>query len=215
MSLKKHKVVIVEDHTLLSQAIAGVVNNFEQFEVSYLCKNGQELIDKLSALKNNVPDIILMDVNMPVMNGIEATKWLSENHPSIYVLALSVEDDEPTILKMIRAGAKGYLLKDVEKSILEEALSELMLIGFYHTKQVSKLLVKSLSGKNNEVVLKENELRFMKLACTELTYKAIADQMCLSPKTIDGYRDALFEKLNVKNRVGLAVYAIKNKIYTP
>jgi DNA-binding NarL/FixJ family response regulator len=214
MSEKKNQVVIVEDHTLLSQAIAGIVNGFDDFEVSYLCKNGQDLIDKFTTADENYPDIVLMDVNMPVMNGIEATKWLSENHPSIYVLALSVEDDESTILKMIRAGAKGYLLKDVEKSILEEALLELMSIGFYHTRQVSNLLVKSVSQRNNEIILKEREVTFMKYACTELTYKEIADKMCLSPKTIDGYRDALFVKLNVRNRVGLVVYAIKNKIYT-
>jgi len=214
--MKKNTVVIVEDHLLLSQAIASIVNQFDAFQVSYLCKNGQVLVDRFSESEENIPDIVLMDINMPVMNGIETTAWVSKQHPKVKVLALSLEDDENTILKMLRAGAKGYLLKDTEKSILEQALLEVIEVDFYHSKNVQNILVKSLKSKTEKKPkLKENELTFLKLACTELTYKAIADKMCLSPKTIDGYRDVLFQKLNVKNRVGLAVYAIKNKIYTP
>lgn len=212
----KYSVVIVEDHTLLSQAIAGMVNTFDKFKVLYTCKNGQELIDKFSESPKNIPDIVLMDINMPIMNGLETTEWITKNHPIVNVVALSVEDEENTILKMLRVGAKGYLLKDVEKTILEHALIEIMDVGFYHSKNVASLLVKSLSGKGNGgPQFKENELIFMKLACTEFTYKEIADKMFLSPKTIDGYRDVLFDKLGIRNRVGLAVYAIKNKIYTP
>lgn len=212
----KYSVVIVEDHTLLSQAIAGMVNTFDKFKVLYTSKNGQELIDKFSDSSKNIPDIVLMDINMPIMNGIETTEWVTKNHPLVNVMALSVEDEEMTILKMLRVGAKGYLLKDVEKSILEHALIEIMDVGFYHSKNVANILVKSLSSNGKDIVrFKDNELVFMKLACTELTYKEIADKMFLSPKTIDGYRDSLFDKLGIRNRVGLAVYAIKNKIYTP
>jgi DNA-binding NarL/FixJ family response regulator len=130
-------------------------------------------------------------------------------------MALSVEDDDITVLKMLKAGAIGYLLKDTEKAILEKALIEIVENGFYHTKSVTNLLMKSISGNvEEELTFKERELTFINLACTELTYKEIADKMCLSPKTIDGYRNNLFVKLNVKNRVGLVMYAIKNKIYT-
>jgi DNA-binding NarL/FixJ family response regulator len=130
-------------------------------------------------------------------------------------MALSVEDDDITVLKMLKAGAIGYLLKDTEKAILEKALIEIAETGFYHSKNVTNLLMKSVSGNiEKELTFKERELAFMKLSCTELTYKEIADKMCLSPKTIDGYRNDLFVKLNVKNRVGLVMYAIKNKIYT-
>ena len=211
--MKKHSVAIIEDHTLLSEAIAGVVETFEQFEVAFLCKNGAGLIEKLKS--NALPEIILMDVNMPIMNGIETTKWLSENHPDIYVLALTVEEDESTILKMIRAGAKGYLLKDVDKKTLEFALLKTIETGFYHSNIVVDVLVNSVTGKNsNTEVLKDTEIEFLKLLCTEMTYKEIANKMNLSPKTIDGYRDNLFVKLNVKNRIGLVIYAIKNKIFT-
>lgn len=212
----KYSVVIVDDHTLLSQAIAGMVNTFDKFKVLYTAKNGQELIDKFSNSPKNIPDIILMDINMPIMNGIETTEWLTANYPAVDVMALSVEDADTTILKMLKAGAIGYLLKDTEKTVLENALIEVAENGFFHTKNVTNLLMQSLSGNvKNAITFKERELTFMKLACTELTYKEIADKMCLSPKTIDGYRDVLFTKLNVKNRVGLVMYAIKNKIYTP
>jgi DNA-binding NarL/FixJ family response regulator len=132
-------------------------------------------------------------------------------------MALSVEDANNTILQMLKAGAVGYLLKDTRKEVLERALLEMMDNGFYHTRNVTTLLLDSVSGKNskNSISFKENELVFMKLACSELTYKEIAEKMFLSPKTIDGYRDSLFTKLNVRNRVGLVMYAIKNKIYTP
>ena len=210
--MKKNTVAIIEDHTLLSEAIAGVVEKFDQFEVAFLCKNGADLIETLKT--KALPKIILMDVNMPIMNGIETTKWLTENHPEIYVLALTVEEDESTILKMIRAGAKGYLLKDVDKKTLEFALLKTIETGFYHSNIVVDVLVNSVTGKNgNMEVLKDTEIEFLKLLCTEMTYKEIAGKMNLSPKTIDGYRDNLFVKLNVKNRIGLVIYAIKNKIF--
>ena len=211
-----YSVVIVDDHTLLSQAIAAMVNTFSKFKVLYTCKNGKELVDKFSSSPKFIPDVVLMDINMPIMNGIETTEWISENHSDVNVMALSVEDDDATVLKMLKVGAVGYLLKDTEKTVLEKALIEIAENGFYHTKNVTNLLMKSLSGNGKkEITLKDREVEFMKLACSELTYKEVADKMCLSPKTIDGYRDVLFTKLNVKNRVGLVMYAIKNKIYTP
>ena len=213
--MPSYKVVIVEDHILLSQAIEGLVNNFEQFEVQYLCKNGKEALTRFKDPKN-LPDIVLMDINMPIMNGIETTKAIKEQYPNIRVLALSVEEDEETILKMLHAGAKGYLLKDTEKSILENALIEVMETGFYHTRSVTNLLLGTLTKKEKPSThLKPRELEFIKNACTQKTYKEIADIMCLSPKTIEGYRDVLFDKLHLRNRTGLVVYAIKNKLFIP
>lgn len=213
----KYSVVVVDDHTLLSQAIEAMVNTFDKFKVLYTCKNGKELSEKFLASPKNIPDIVLVDVNMPVMNGIETTQWIVEKYPKTHVMALSVEDADNTILKMLKAGAVGYLLKDTQKEVLEKALLELLEHGFYHTKEVTNLLLDSVSGKNgrSSIKFKENEMIFMRLACSELTYKEIAEKMFLSPKTIDGYRDSLFTKLDVRNRVGLVMYAIKNKIYTP
>lgn len=216
MTNNLNKVVVVDDHTLLSQAIQSMVNTFSDFSVLYTCKNGQELVEKFSENSLNIPDIVLMDINMPIMNGIETTEWISENFSKVQVIALSVEDDDTTVLKMLKAGAVGYLLKDTEKSVLERALLEVIENGFFHTKNVTNLLLKSITGKlENQIDFKEKEIELLKLSCTELTYKEIADKMCLSPKTVDNYRNDLFTKLNVKNRIGLVVYAIKNKIYTP
>lgn len=210
--MKKHEVAIVDDHTLLSEAIADVVNRFENFAVIYSCKNGEELIHNLNTQRKK-PDIVLMDVNMPIMNGVETTQWLSQHYSDIKVLALTVEAEENTILKMIRAGAKGYLLKDVDKKTLELALDKTMREGHFYTDNVTDVLVNSVVGRGQEeITLKEPEIEFLKLLCTELTYKEIADAMRLSPKTIDGYRDSLFTKLRAKNRIGLVLYAIKHKI---
>lgn len=212
--MKIYNVIIVDDHLLLSQALATMVNSFTQFHVIEIASNGVNLKEKLD-VGNIQPDIILMDVNMPIMNGIETTKWLKENMPEIKFLALSVEDHDDTILKMIKAGAKGYVLKDSEKSILEKALLDVIENDFYHSKQVTEIFLNNVNGKKEKnVVLKDREIEFMKLACTEMTYKEIAEIMHLSPKTIDGYRDNLFSKLGIKNRIGLVTYAIKHKYYS-
>ncbi len=210
----EYSVVIVDDHVLLAQAIQELVNSFEGFETLYLCKNGKELLEKLK-FANNVPDIILMDVNMPVINGITATKTINELYPEVNVLALSVEVDEDIILGMLRAGAKGYLMKDTEKEVLQEALEHVIKEGYYHTNTIAKLLVGNLVKAPSGEELKERELEFIKHACTEMTYKEIAEVMFLSPKTIEGYRDSLYEKLNIKNRIGLVLYAIRNNLFTP
>ena len=149
------------------------------------------------------------------MDGIATMKWLKKHHPDARVLALSMDDDEQTILSMLRNGAKGYLLKDIQPSLLKKALDTVLEQGYFHTEQVVNTLMKSLNEdakKNDRIQLKENEIRFIKLACEEKTYKEIADEMFLSPKTIDGYRQHLFEILEVKNRIGLVLYAIKHGI---
>jgi DNA-binding NarL/FixJ family response regulator len=139
--MKKFSVVIVDDHTLLSQAIQTMVDTFDKFKVLYTCKNGQELIDQFSISTDNIPNVVLMDINMPIMNGIETTAWIQKNHSNVNVMALSVEDDDITVLKMLKVGAVGYLLKDTEKSVLEKALIEIVENGFYHTKNVTNLLM--------------------------------------------------------------------------
>ena len=209
-----YKVVIVDDHILLSQAIAELVNQFNDFDVIYTCVNGKELLTKLKDDKN-IPDVILMDVNMPILNGIETTKIVCTEYPSTPILALSVEEDDKTIIDMLRSGARGYLMKDTKKEVLEEALIEIMNQGYYHTNTVAKLLVDSLSPRNIKIDLKEREVEFMMHACSEKNYKEIAEKMFVSPKTVEGYRDKLYEKLNIKNRIGLVLYAIKNGFFKP
>lgn len=207
--MSKHTVAIIDDHLLFAQSLKGLINNFDDFEVTQHALNGKVFIDSLKD-KTKLPEIALMDLNMPIMDGLETTNLLNQNYPSIKVLALSMDDDENSILKMIKSGAKGYLLKDIHPDILKEALYSLIKEGYYHSKRVSDTLVHSLHPSNKkEIKLLDRELEFLKLASTEMTYKEIADVMHLSPKTIDGYREQLFKKLEVKNRIGLVIYALK------
>jgi DNA-binding NarL/FixJ family response regulator len=125
-----------------------------------------------------------------------------------------MDDDEETIVEMLKSGAKSYLFKDINPSILHDSLKEVVAKGFYYTDKITNILLSSIhKDEEPEVVLKDREIEFLKHICSEKTYKEIASDMYLSPKTIDGYREALFEKLNKKSRVGLAIYAIKKKLY--
>jgi len=211
--MNKIDIIIVDDHMLFSQALNGLISNFNEFNVLTVLNNGKELVDYFSS-NNKLPQIVLMDIQMPIMNGIEATQWLKENKPEMKVLALSMEADEDTILKMLRAGAKGYLLKDIHPSILQHALNEVHSKGFYYTENVTSTLLNSIDKpeQSNAIILKERELEFLKLCCSEMTYKQIAEHMFLSPKTVENYREALFEKLEAKTRIGLVLYAIREKI---
>lgn len=207
-----HNIVIVDDHSLIASSLEKLVNSFNNFNVLYHAKNGRDLQQKLEDF-SELPEIILLDLNMPVMDGFETMEWLAKNQPDIKVLVLTMEDDESKILKMLCNGAKGYLLKDIHPDKLNEALVQTLEKGYYHSEKVAETLLHSLhSDENEKPTFKKREIDFMKLACSEMTYKEIADKMNLSPKTIDGYRQDLFNKLDVKNRVGLVIYALKNDI---
>ena len=208
-------VAIADDHKLLRLGLVQLVESLG-FNVIGEADNGLQMTEMLK--KNLKPDVILMDINMPVMDGLAATKWIKKNYPEIKVLGLSMLNDDPTIIKMIRSGAKGYLLKDTEPNELKRAISEVVTKGFYFSPLVNGRLINSITeedqGKNpDEAHLSEKELIFLNLICSDKSYREIADEMCLSVRTIDGYRDSLFQKLQVESRVGLVLYAVKKKIF--
>lgn len=207
---KRHTVAIVDDHALFAGSLEKLINTFSDFNVLFLARNGKELKERIK-VGEAVPDIILLDINMPIMNGFETADWLSKNYPKIKILALSMEDDEHTVLKIVRKGAKGYLLKDIHPEILNTALKEVVDKGYYHSEKVSEVLLHAMGPDEERELLqfKDNEMTFIELACSEMTYKEIADIMHLSPKTIDGYRQDLFKRLKIKNRVGLVIFALK------
>lgn len=207
-------VALVDDHTLFRKGIVELINGFSGFYVCFEADHGKHLLEKIQQVQ--VPDIVLLDISMPVMDGYETAEWLKNHFPKIKILALSMNDDELSIINMLKSGAKGYILKDAEPKELQAALVQLSNNGFYHSVFVSQVLINNIHNetklKESKVNLNDRELEFMQYIATELTYREIADKMCLSPRTIDGYRESLFEKLQVKNRVGLVIYAIKNGI---
>lgn len=209
------KVALIDDHSLIRNALGELISRFEDYEVTHQASNGQEFISSLNA--ENLPDIALIDINMPVMDGFQTAEALSKDFPSIKIMALSVEDEEESIIKMLRCGAKGYLLKDSDTKDLQLALDELSAKGYYHSDLVANTLLSSLNGSKKSIKVSQinyqaREFEFLQMACSELTYKEIADKMCISPRTVDGYRENLFYKLDVKSRVGMVLFAIKNGI---
>lgn len=214
MKTKTYSVAIVDDHQLFANILETLINTFENFHVLYYAKTGADFINKLKD-ENNIPDVVLMDINMPGMSGIDTMTVVNEKYPSVKAIALTMETDDETIVRMLQAGARGYLSKDIDPEMLKTSLREVAEKGFYYSERTREVLFSSIYNKKDStpVVLKEREIEFLKQVCTEKTYKEIASEMFLSPKTIDGYREALFEKLSIKSRVGLAIYAIKNKFY--
>lgn len=217
MTTLKPAVVLVDDHVLLRNGLANLIRSFGEYAVLFEAYNGIDFIKQLKP--RCLPDLVLLDVNMPDMDGYDTALWLKRNHPEIKILALSMYDSDNSIIRMLKNGVKGYILKDIEPIELKMALESVIYKGFYYSEMVTGKLLHTINildepePKVSHVLrLNNRELEFLKLACTECTYKEIAEQMYLSPRTIDGYRDALFEKLAVKTRVGLVLYAIRNGI---
>ena len=211
------KIGLVDDHILIRDALASVINSFEEFTVSLVAENGKEFIAKLNPV--SIPEILILDLNMPEMDGHATSNWISKNHPEIKILVVTMYDAE-SLIHMIKSGVRGFLKKDVPPSELRHALQCILSNGTYCSQTITGRLfnlMKTHGAKNSAwgtVILNENEISFLKLVSSELTYKEIAHKMQISPRTIDNYRDALFIKLNVKSRVGLAMYAVKSGIVT-
>jgi two-component system invasion response regulator UvrY len=213
--MDKIQVALADDHILLRNGLANLIQSLDGYNVIFEANNGRDFIEKLNP--ECPPNVVLMDINMPEMDGYETTLWLKRNYPDTKVLALSMYDAEPFIIRMLKCGAKGYILKDIEPSEFRVALDSLVRKGFYYSELVTGKLIHMVNGMDeiesslkNLSTLSERETTFLKLACTELTYKEIADQMFVSARTIDGYRDDLFQKLQVRTRVGLVMFAIRN-----
>lgn len=210
---KDYNLVIVDDHLLVADSLKMLIGMFTGYNVLYHAKNGYDLQQKINS-EETVPDVILLDVNMPIMNGYDTMEWLATEHPNIKVLTLSMDDDEQMILKMLSRGANGYLPKDIHPEALKNALNEVMEKGYYHSDKVAETLLNSLKPKEEAptIRLKENELKFLQLSCSDLTYNEIAERMFLSPKTIDNYRGELFKRFKVKNRIGLVIFGLRNNL---
>ena len=211
-------IIMADDHVLLRDALASLINSFPQFSVIKVAANGAELIQIIQ--DGDVPNIVLLDLNMPKMDGFETASWLKVHHPDIRILVLTMYDSEIALIRLLQVGVRGFLKKDIHPLELRNALIAVSENGYYYSHQTTGKLG-SLFQKTNDSkspieksFLNEVEITFIKYACSEMTYKEIAMKMNLTPRVIDNYRDSLFDKLDVKSRVGLAIYAVKNGVVT-
>lgn len=218
MNKNTTSIALVDDHSLLRNGLAALINSFEGYNVLFEADNGKDFINQLQT--HAVPDIILLDITMPEMNGFETAAWIKQNTPSIKILILSMMDNDEVVISMLKAGARGYILKDSKPALFKQALDNIRDSGFFMNELVSNKMLNYLTHEDkrgSEVSLvselSDKEIAFLKYACTEMTYKDIASSMQVSPRTVDGYRDDLFKKLNVQSRVGLVIFAIKNGLF--
>ncbi|MBY0476146.1 MAG: response regulator transcription factor [Chitinophagaceae bacterium] len=213
---QKIKVLIADDHVLLRNALASLIDRFLTCRVVFEAGNGLEVMKCLKS--GNIPDIILLDLNMPEMDGFETAEQLQLQYPDIKVMAVTMYDSELSLIRLLQFSVKGFLRKDIQPAELKTAIETLHKEGYYHSNYLGSKLsglfikVKENKRKIDEALLQEEELIFLKHAATDKTYKEIAMTMALSPRAIDRLRDQLFVKLDVKSRVGLAIYAVKNGI---
>jgi len=212
------KVALVDDHVLLRNALASLIEKFENCKVVIQVSTGKALTEGVS--KVNYPDVVLLDLNMPEMDGFETASWLRDHHPQINVLMLTMYDSELTLIRLLQAGVKGFLKKDIHPNELQYAIHSVMENGYYYSHNATGKLLNLFRNnseahlKLNRTMLTETDIKFLQLSCSEMTYKEIAQEMKLNPRGVDNLRDNLFTKLDVKSRVGLAMYAIRHGLVT-
>lgn len=207
------KIALVDDHVLLRSALASLIESFPDCEVTIQSSSGKELVERINS--GVTPDIVLLDLNMPEMDGYETATWLKNNFPAARVLMLTMYSSELTLIRLLQAGVKGFLKKDIHPNELSCAIEAVMRTGYYYSHFITDKLVTLFRAQVDNVtlmeknLLTEHEIKFLKMTCTELTYKEIAQAMGLNPRAVDNMRDNLFEKLSAKSRVGLAMYTIR------
>lgn len=211
------KVAIVDDHDLFVKGLEGLVNKVPGFEVSFTACDGLDFIEKLP--ENEFPDLVLLDISMPNMDGLATAEWLSKEHPEIRFIALSMHDDEKNIINMLMRGAKGYLLKGCKPAELTLAIQQVTTVGFYYSQLTTNALLRKeeptktpLSPPLEGESLSERELNFVRLCGTDQTYGEIAEAMFVSARTIENYRESVSRKFKVKTRVGIVLEGIRRGI---
>lgn len=211
------KVAIADDHQIFRKGVILSLRQYNNIKFVFEAENGEDLIQKVT--DNELPDVILMDLKMPVKDGIETTKYLNKHFPAIRIIILTMYEDERFVGHLMDSGANGYLLKSTEPSEIKKAITDVMRTGFYLNNFVNKVLIKKNYAKqkfnpnlNNEVVISEREKEVLTLVCMEYTAQEIAQKMEISARTVEAIKDRLMERFGVKNSVGLVFYAMKNSL---
>lgn len=210
-------IVIADDHELLRDGFRVMLKKYPDIKLLGEAENGKSLIDLVQKVK---PDVVLTDIKMPEMDGIEATRMLLKKNPGIRIIALSMFDEENLIIDMLEAGARGYLLKNSHKDEIMDAIRLVHYGQTFYCKTTSAKLVSMIAKskfnphkKTPAPDFTEREIQIIKLVCEQLSNKEIADRLNLSVRTIEGYREKIQEKMEVKNTAGIVVYAIKKSIF--
>jgi len=205
---------IVDDHRLFVKSLEMLINSFPGFEVVVAVDNTEKLLEEMHRL-TELPDIVLIDVQMKGTNGIETARQIALRYPAVYSVALSTKDDDVTIINMLRAGCCSYLQKDIKPEDLQKALGEVKERGYYNPDSSGSHYrdLDREAHQSSGILLSEKERQFLQLACSEFTYKEIAARMHMAERTIDGYRESLFEKFNVQSRVGMVLEAIRRNYF--
>lgn len=208
------RLAIADDHKIFREGLKALLGDYPQVQVQVEAASGRHLLE---TLPQHPVDVVLMDINMPGIDGLQATRLVLAQHPATHVLALSMHDEDKYIVDMMKAGARGYLLKSAEPDEIIEAIGAVYRKGFYFNESLSATLVKQLLGQSpaplqHEAELNERETAVLRLLCQEFSNAEIADQLFLSVRTVEGYRTRLFEKIGARNIVGLVIYAVKKGV---
>jgi two-component system, NarL family, invasion response regulator UvrY len=219
MKEKKKNIVLVDDHIVIRNGLKELIEKLGHYQIVAQFDGGVSLLERLSSIKN-VIDLLILDISMPGMNGDEVVQQLQALKINIPILILTLNEDETLMIQLFRMGVRGYLKKNCSAIILKEALNEIFEKGYYHNEFLMYSLqtnVSEIKKSEQEMILEklsERERTFLKAVCheKEYTYEQIADQMGVQPRTVDGYREKLFEKFGIKSKTGLVLFVLKHKL---
>lgn len=208
---RKKKVIIVEDHAVFREGLKRIIAEIEELELVGEAPNGAVFLEML---KKQSPDLVLMDIQMPVMNGMEATEKALRIDPSLKILVLSMFGEEEYVYSMVDKGITGFLLKNSDVTDLKKAILRVSEGQQYYSEEIMSILVKKVRGYDtvDKIVLTEKETDVLRLLCKGLSNNEIADKLYLSVRTVEGYRNKLLQKTNSANVLNLVIYALKNKL---
>lgn len=213
--MKKIAITLVDDHVVVRSGLRSLLEVLGDYQVVNEYSNGEQLVKALEAGETR-PDILIMDLEMPVMDGEATMVWLQKNRPDLKSLILTWDADEKKIIKLFRLGVRGYLIKSCTADVLKKAIDDTYVSGYYHSELLQTAIMKQSQTEIEEQELNfrvsDRELMFLQLVCDkeEYTYDNIADIMQVHRRTVDGYRESLFEKFKIKSKTGLVMFAIKH-----
>ncbi len=212
------KIAIADDHALFRRGMVSLLKTIPDFEMVLEASNGQELVDQLPEY---MPDLVIMDLKMPIMDGMKATEIIKKNWPDIKVVVISMHDEDQFVTHLMELGANGYLLKDTDTEEVELAIRTIIKEDYYYGPFLNKVMHRRFLDKTRKkeaalttkIHFTDRELEIIHLVCEGLTTAHIAEKVCLSARTVDGHRNMIMEKIGVKNTAGVVVYAVKNQLY--